>query len=170
MTSYPNIAAGKCMMAFCEYLSFINLFILKGFRGFNVVLGGVEVPSNPAGKRGFIFVEAHERSSTVRFNNIAGEEHTKCKDDVEVRVIRTVEEMFEAKTSTKLDSTSSLVGPELNINAKMGADGTLSNDIMNSLGKLFGWQVAKWHFLFCRCQCKCWIQDPPNLEIFCLKQ
>ena len=75
MTSYPNIAAGKCMMAFCEYLYSLFIFVLKGFRGFNLVLGGVEVPSNPAGKRGFIFDEAHERSSTVRFNNIAGEEH-----------------------------------------------------------------------------------------------
>ena len=97
----------------------------------------MEVPSNPAGKRGFIFDEAHERSSTVRFNNIAGEEHANCKGNLEVRVIRTVEEMFDAKTSTKLDSTSSQVGQELNINAKLGADGSLSSDITNSLEKLF---------------------------------
>ena len=70
------------------------------------------MPTNPAGKRGFIFDEAHERSSTVRFNNIAGEEHANCKGNLEVRVIRTVEEMFDAKTSTKLDSTSSQYGQE----------------------------------------------------------
>ena len=98
----------------------------------------MEVPSNPAGKRGFIFDEAHERSSTVRFNNIAGEEHANCKGNLEVRVIRTVEEMFDAKTSTKLDSTSSQYGQELNINAKLGADGKLSSDITKSLEKLFG--------------------------------
>ena len=138
ITSYPNIAAGKCIIAFCEYLYGLFIFWFKGFRGFNLVLGGVEVPSNPAGKRGFIFDEAHERSSTVRFNNIAGEEHANCKGNLEVRVIRTVEEMFDAKTSTKLDSTSSQYGQELNINAKLGADGKLSSDITKSLEKLFG--------------------------------
>ena len=92
-----------------------------GFRGFNVVLGGVEVPANPSGKRGFIFDEAHERSGPVRFNNIAGEEHANCRGNLEVRVIKTVEEMFDAKTATKLESTSSELGQQLNINANIGA-------------------------------------------------
>ena len=74
-----------------------------GFRGFNVVLGGVEVPANPSGKRGFIFDEAHERSGPVRFNNIAGEEHANCRGNLEVRVIKTVEELFDAKMATKLE-------------------------------------------------------------------
>ena len=113
-------------------------FCGTGFRGFNVILGGVEVPSNPAGYRGLIFDEATERSGAVRFNNIAGHEASQCTSDLEVRVIRTVEEMYEAKTSTKVESTSSQVGQELNIHAGLSADGVLSTDIMNSLGKLFG--------------------------------
>jgi len=129
-------AAQSCSTHFGDLTSYPN--IAAGFRGFNVVLGGVEVPCNPAGKRGFIFDEAQERSSSVRFNNIAGEEHANCRGDLEVRVIRTVEEMFDAKTSTKLDSSSSQVGQQLNINAKFGADGSLSIDLMNSLKKLFG--------------------------------
>jgi len=129
-------AAQSCSTHFGDLTSYPN--IAAGFRGFNVVLGGVEVPCNPAGKRGFIFDEAQERSSSVRFNNIAGQEHANCRGDLEVRVIRTVEEMFDAKTSTKLDSSSSQVGQQLNINAKFGADGSLSIDLMNSLKKLFG--------------------------------
>ena len=77
------------------------------------------MPANPAGKRGMIFDEAHERSGAVRFNNIAGEEHAQCTSDLEVRVIRTVEEMFDSKTSTKLESSTSQLGPELDVNLNL---------------------------------------------------
>ena len=96
------------------------------------------MPANPVGKRGLIFDEAHERSGAVRFSNIAGEEHAQCTSDVEVRVIRTVDEMFDSKTSTKLDTSKSQLGPEFNVNLGLDIVGTLGSAIMNKMGSLFG--------------------------------
>ena len=137
-TSYQNIAAGIVLID-DQILSFLYLHCgSPGFRGFNVVLGGVEVPSNPAGKRGFIFDEANERSGKVRFNNIAGEEFSQCSSDLEVRIIRTVEEMFDSKTSTEISSSNLQFGPEFNVNLGYDWVGTLGSTIMNNFGSLFG--------------------------------
>ena len=99
------------------------------------------MPTNPDGKRGLIFDEAHERSGAVRFNNIAGEEHAQCTSNVEVHVIRTVEEMFGSKTSTKFESSTSQVGPELDVSLNLNAVGSLAQDIMQTVGNMFGSSV-----------------------------
>ena len=108
-----------------------------GFRGFDIVLGGVSVPENLAGKKGYIFDEAKERSGEVRFNNIAGEEFSQCTSDLEVRIIKSVEELFDSEVSTDISSSSIQVGPEIDLNVGLNGVGSLSNSIMNLLGSAF---------------------------------
>jgi len=141
-SAFPSCeaAAKSCVTHFSDHTSYPN--IAAGFRGFNVVLGGVEAPSNPAGKRGFIFDEANERSGKVRFNNIAGERFAQCTSDLEVRIIRTVEEMFDSKTSTEISSSSLQIGNEFNVNLGIDFVGTLGSAIMNQVGSLLGSSVG----------------------------
>ena len=110
------------------------------------------MPSNPAGKRGFIFDEANERSGKVRkyifsgdffcgkvrFQNIAGEQFAQCTSDVEVRTIRSVEEMFDKKTSTLISSSNLQLGAQFDVNLNYDWVGTIGNSIMSQVGKLLG--------------------------------
>ena len=74
----------------------------------------------------------------MRFNNIAGEEFAQCTSDLEVRIIRTVDEMFDSKTSTKISSSNLQFGPEFNVNLNYDWVGTLGSAIMDKVGSLFG--------------------------------
>ena len=98
----------------------------------------MEVPINEAGKKGFIFDEANERSGKVRFKNIAGEEFSQCTSNVEVRVIKSVEEMFDSKTSTEISTSELQLGTDFDVNLGYDVVGSLGTTIMNSVSSLFG--------------------------------
>ena len=98
----------------------------------------MEVPINEAGKKGFIFDEANERSGKVRFKNIAGEEFSQCTSNVEVRVIKSVEEMFDSKTSTEISKSELQLGTQFDVNLGYDIVGSLGTTIMNSVSSLFG--------------------------------
>ena len=63
----------------------------------------------------------------MRFHNIAGEKFSQCRSDLEVRIIRTVEEMFDSKTSTEITSSNLQFGPELDVNLGIDVVGTLGS-------------------------------------------
>ena len=96
------------------------------------------MPESPAGKRGFIFDEANERSGKVRFNNLAGERFAQCTSDLEVQVIRTAKEMFDSKTSTKMESSNFQLGFDFDVNLGYDVAGSLGQSIMNGVSSALG--------------------------------
>jgi len=137
-SAFPSCeaAAKSCVTHFTDHTSYPN--IAAGFRGFNVVLGGVTVPESPAGKRGFIFDEANERSGKVRFNNLAGEQFAQCTSDLEVQIIRTAKEMFDSKTSTKMEISNFQLGFDFDVNLNYDASGSMGKTIMNGVSSALG--------------------------------
>lgn len=130
--AYPSCEAAvqDCATHFADLTRYPN--IVTAFRGFDVVLGGVDVPARVDGFKSLIFDEAHERSGSVRFRNIAGHGSVICTKSVDVRIIKNVTQMFDSESSTTFESSSRQLGLEIGVSAGIGVTGTLSADFKNS--------------------------------------